>query len=308
MLFKTREKAKRLWFKIRAREILSTPPIKPTQSGLKLLSMVSHRDLIMYLIAVKSVYSFLGTGQIVVVGDGTLTPEDIEILKRHLSPVEIRSANEIQCGKCPRGGTWERLLLIAEYVEQDYVIQIDSDTLALADIPEIVNCIKENRSFTLGTSMGRDVVRMKDICEQMKAFDSDYVQVVAEKNFDKLRRYDHLKYVRGCSGFAGFARKSFSRSEVELFSEEMDRILGKLWSSWGSEQVTSNYFVANSPRSFVLPYPKYANFTPEIDPDQSSFLHFLGTYRFKGGVYLDKGRNVVKKLMAAQPALSEGTR
>ncbi len=49
----------------------------------------------------------------------------------------------------------------------------------------------------------------------------DHMQVVAEANFDKLSDFESLRYVRGCSGFAGFARQSFTREFVEDISAQM---------------------------------------------------------------------------------------
>jgi hypothetical protein len=262
--------------------------------------MVSHSDLLMYVVAVKSLVSYLGDAQVVIVNDGTLRGNDFQLLDDHLSAkiVEIKT---VDCGNCPRGGTWERLLLISHHVQESYVVQLDSDTLTLTDIPEVLAAVEMNRSFTLGTRMGRNISPIKDICEQMKTFKSDHVQVLAEQNFDKLQDYDHLKYTRGCSGFAGFAKESFSRSQVEGFSKQVHAALGDRWLNWGSEQVTSNFIIANSPQSCVLPYPKYANYDPEIPDENCTFLHFIGTYRFKNGVYIRRARSVVEKLKSAKP-------
>jgi len=254
----------------------------------------------MYLVAVKSLYSSLGDGQIVVLNDGTLSVEDVNLLNAHLTS-EIVALKDIDCGGCPRGGTWERLLLIATYVKDHYVIQLDSDTLTLSDIPEVIGCVKSNRSFTLGTSMGRAIAPIEEICKQMKTFKSDHVQVLAEQSFGKLVGCDQLKYVRGCSGFAGFARYSVSHLQIEKFSKEMESILGKKWLNWGSEQVTSNFVIANSPQSHVLAYPTYANFTPEIPYEESKFLHFIGTNRFDKGIYVRKARRIVENLKSSNP-------
>ena len=53
-----------------------------------------------------------------------------------------------------------------------------------------------------------------------------HVQVVAEASFDKLRDFQSLRYVRGCSGFAGFARQSFTREFVEDISAQMQTAIG----------------------------------------------------------------------------------
>ncbi len=301
MFYKFQQKARKWRFDLSCGDILSTDPIPVKGHQLKILSMICHPDLIMYLIAIKSLYSYLREGQIVILNDGTLTPKDIELLNIHLSKPQIVNIHDIKSDKCPKGGCWERLLFISDCVKESYVIQLDSDTITFNEIPEIIYSVRENRSFTLGTYMGQQIVSMEDICKQMKAFEDNHVQILAEKNFDKLPDFNQLKYVRGCAGFAGFAKGSFSRSNIEEFSEEMENIIGKVWLSWGSEQVASNFIISNSPSAWVLPQPKYSNFTPEIPYEKSSFLHFLGTYRFKKGIYTRLARNMVKRLNSIKP-------
>jgi hypothetical protein len=141
---------------------------------------------------------------------------------------------------------------------------------------------------------------MGEVLAQMRGIDDSHIQVVAEQNFCKLMNYDYLRYVRGCSGFAGFARGSLNRAKLENFSDEMRSILGKKWSEWGSEQVASNFLVANSPRATVLSYPKHANFTLGIPWQESAFLHFIGTYRFKQCLYVEMARKIIKRLNGLQ--------
>ena len=258
--------------------------------------MVSHLDVLMYLIAIKSLYLYLREGQIVILNDGTLTSHDIELLRYHLSPSQIVTINDIKSRKCPQGGCWERLLFILDCVKDNYVIQLDSDTLTLNDIPEVVNSIMENRSFTLGTWKRQEVQSIKETCQNVRSSNSNHIQIIAEKNFDKLPGCDQLKYVRGCAAFTGFARQSFSRSKAEEFSQQMEAIIGQRWSDWGSEQVTSNFIIANSIPSMVLPYPKYAGFMPDRNLKESAFLHFSGTYRFKNGGYKKAAKNIIKSL------------
>ena len=52
-------------FNWQCREILSTAPLVPIDADVTIMSTVCHRDLIMYLVAVKSFYRFLKRGRIV---------------------------------------------------------------------------------------------------------------------------------------------------------------------------------------------------------------------------------------------------
>jgi hypothetical protein len=296
LFYKLRDAIQRSWFNRKCKDILSLPPLDLCRSPLAVVSMVSHKDMLMYLLAVKSLCRYLHPRQVIVISDGSLTADDGLLLSHHLPNYRLLHVRDIKSGVCPSGGTWERLVLISELVQSSYVIQVDSDTLTLDRVEEVQHSIVANTSFTLGTGMGRAMLSMREVTAQMQAIDDTHIQVVAEQSFCKLAGYDELRYVRGCSGFAGFAQGSFNRARLESFAHEMSNILGERWSQWGSEQVASNFFVANSSRATVLPYPKYANVTPGIPWEDSVFLHFIGTYRFKRGVYIKTARKIIRTL------------
>ena len=241
--------------------------------------MVSHVDLIMYLVAVKSFYKRVGEGKIIIINDGSLTPADCDVLSNHLgSPTFIHIA-DVDTGGFPKGGCWERILTILDLLNEFYVIQLDSDTLTRNDVPEVLECVHFNRSFTLGTGQGKKLVWLPEASKQARAFHGTHVQDEAERNFFRFPDAEHKRYVRGSAGFAGFAKGAQSRSAAAAFSQKMTEFIGKKWTDWGSEQVTSNYLVANAPEAVVLPHPKYACF----DPARGCFLaggYRLGAFTF----------------------------
>jgi hypothetical protein len=65
----------------------------------------------------------------------------------------------------------------------------------------------------------------------------------------------------------------------------MTEKLGRRWEEWGTEQVTSNYLLANAEGSFVLPFPGYTSAEPGLDLDGCKMVHFLGAWRWNGGHY-----------------------
>ncbi len=298
MFYHFRKTIKNEWFSWNCRDILSTPPIQPHGDNLRIISMVSHLDLMMYLLAIKSFYSELNNGRIIIVNDGTLNKNDVSRLKFHLSPSQIIHINDINTHNCPRGGTWERLFLIAEQVKNHYVIQIDSDTATSSEITEIHALLKGDRSFILGNKPQQATLSVETVSNATRHSTSSHVQVLSEKNLAKLKNAANLKYVRGCSAFTGFAKNSFSLQVLENFSAEMETILGSQWNKWGTEQVTVNFLIANIANSNVLPYPKYASYYPDTSNDftKSTFLHFVGTERFRNGLYLKTAKNIITKL------------
>src|SRR5215216_3755333 len=97
-----------------AKEILTTPPLKLKGDIPVLLSMLCHRDVIAYLIAIKSLYIRLQAGRVMVINDGSLTEADFTTLEYHIPGIQFFDIASISTGTCPRGGTWERLVKIVE--------------------------------------------------------------------------------------------------------------------------------------------------------------------------------------------------
>ncbi|NWG75358.1 MAG: hypothetical protein HXY24_12235 [Rubrivivax sp.] len=281
--------------------ILATPPVKlDRNSNLMLFSQLQHKDVLLALLAVKSFVSRTAVGAIRILNDGSLTPSDFALLRSHLPGVEFVDLEEVRSAHCPTGGCWERLLWIARLTRDHYVIQLDSDTLTLADIPEVRACVDENRSFVIGTwdrqdfePMTATVIAAKNRMASQQG--EPHVQLLAEANFDGLDRYHDIRYVRGCAGFSGFASGSVDRTFIETISQQMGQIIGKAWHRWGSEQVMSNIVVANDPSAMVLPHPKYCDCT-KLKEDIAVFVHFIGACRFTGDAYQRLANQVIGPL------------
>jgi hypothetical protein len=158
-------------------------------------------------------------------------------------------------------------------------------------------------SFTLGEWRGQDIVCARQTAAMVSrdvAAGNAHVQMISESNLHRLPCDRDIKYVRGSAGFAGFAKGSFSRSDVERFSLGMASLIGeKKWSEWGSEQVTSNFIVANSEKAQVLPFPEYCFHAPGTDIESATFVHFIGSHRFDGGRYARLARKVISQLSQA---------
>jgi hypothetical protein len=264
------------------------------------ISAVQHKNLIMYLLAVKSLTRQVDVGNIYILNDGTLTRKDIEILNKHIPGFILLEGKDFKIQYCPSDVSWQRLKAVSELIKNHYIIQLDSDTLTLGPITEVVDCIKGNRGFIIGTWDNQDLETMEERCETAKNYNKrgskDHVQVVAEANFDKLSEFKSLKYIRGCSGFMGFPKGSFSKSFIERISGEIRAAIGEKWNEWGSEQAMGNIIVANIPNSKVLPHPKYCA-VDKMKPLEAVFIHFIGTYRFSKGIYSRLARNIIRYLL-----------
>lgn len=276
------------------KRILDTPPLKPVEAPLAIVSMVSNHDPQMYIVAAKALYARLGRGHFVTIVDANMPQRSRDLIRRHLGEVEFVHLESIDTGKCQRGGTWERVLYCVERSQREYVIQVDCDTLAFGPIPEVLDCVEHNRAFTLSAGSGK-----KPLAEWVDMGARTANNHITEEVEVRALEYPdaaQVQYIRGSSGFAGFARGGVSRAFVEDFHEKMQRIHGARWTEWGTEQVASNFAVANSPDSLPLPKPKYATYVGGPLPDGCSLLHFIGSYRFKGGLFAALANGVAAEL------------
>jgi hypothetical protein len=121
---------------------------------------------------------------------------------------------------------------------------------------------------------GAAIQLMTEAAANAQATENDHIVIATERAFDRHPGRERLKYVRGSSGFAGFAKGGFSRARIEEFHANMTELMGERWREWGSEQCGSNFAVANSPGAVVLPYPQYTSFYPGVDVLKGKFFSF----------------------------------
>lgn len=297
MFYNLRKKLKQSWFDFHCANIYRTPPVVcDPGSDVVVISQLYHPDMAMYLLAAKSFSHYLAPREFVIVDDGLLA-EDKRVLSRHFSSIRFVPREAVSTGRCPVGACWERLFTLCEVNRDSYVIQLDSDTLTLSDPMEVRQSVAGRRSFTLGTSTGRDFVGLEEASRYAFTRESDHVQIRSERAFKEYPGKERLKYVRGCAGFAGFARGHLSVEAIEEFSTTMEGLLGHgLWRQWGSEQVVSNFMVANGANSLVLPVERYPFWIPGLDMEGVALAHFFGTFRFSKGMYLRQARRVIERL------------
>jgi len=299
MFYQLKDRVRRYRFAKACKGVLqAVPAALDASSNLVVLSQVPHKDVLLLLLAMKSFARQVRPREICVMNDGSLSANDRAVLREHIPGVNMLELAEFRSAICPRGGTWERLLAIASLVRNHYVIQLDSDTLTIGPIEEVRHCIERQSAFALGTWNNQKIETMRERRETARklAHQTDsHVQVVAEANLDKLDDFESLRYVRGCSGFAGFARQSFTREFVEAISGQMQAAIGAKWGEWGSEQVMSNIVIANIPNALVLPHPKYAD-CHKMQVGVTEFIHFIGSCRFDDGNYARLGAQVIARL------------
>ncbi|MDE2229966.1 MAG: hypothetical protein KGL11_13130 [Alphaproteobacteria bacterium] len=298
MLYQLRRQLRTRRFEWITRGIRVTPPVQVTAAPWTFVSMIGDDDVHLYLLAMKSLYHRLKCGNIVAIVAQTMPQARRDLLVEHFKGIRIEALETIDTGSCQRGGTWERLVYILDRARDGYVIQVDCDTLATgAELDEVVYCAANNLPFTL--SDGWPLVTMRAAAETARAIPGNQPGIVAERAFDRYPNCDRLLYVRGSSGFTGFAQGAFSRERIEEFDACMSALTGPGWRGWGTEQCASNFITANSPRPVVLPFPSYACFFPGGPRVEAKFLHFIGSHRFDEEFYAQQALAAIAELAAA---------
>lgn len=302
MFYSIKDKLSRYRFSNACKQILNTPPVNATtDQPVAVLTQLQHKDVIMFLVAIKSFARQVSLAKIFIINDGSLTNDDVSLLRSHLPIADLYDAKQFSEPNCPTGGCWERLLAIASLVADYFVIQLDSDTITLSPLDEINDCIKIGSGFVIGTWDNQEIESMtinseraqKNVSPELDA----HVQMLAEATFSKLENCSNLRYVRGCAGFTGFPKASFNKQFIVEFSQQIEKEIGPNWRKWGSEQVMSNVVVANLEKSIVLPHPKYSDCNKMKIPG-THFVHFIGECRFKDSNYENLAKNEILKLLA----------
>lgn len=288
------------------RDIRRTPPLTRDARGPIFVSQLASVYVDMYLLAVKSAALWVAPSRVVVLSDGSLTPSDLKLLRHHVPGLEVLRLEDVDVGPCPRGGTWERLTTCIALSRENFVLQIDSDTVTLREPRQVLDCIAENRSYTMSGCMSAEpgdpstrIMSWQEAADARAAeaqqTDSPHIQILSETNLVGLPQALGACYIRGCSGFAGFARGAISEQQMYDFSSAMEQRLGARWHEWGTEQVSSNFLIANAPGGCVLEWPAYAGQMAGVTL-ASTMIHFTGEHRFNFGTYEMAASSIVTQL------------
>jgi hypothetical protein len=297
------ERFNRWRFQRAVRAMLSTPPVPPGRHDFAALSMVHRRDVLPYLLAIKTFAHYAAPRRIVLVADPSLQPDDRALLRSHVPALEIVDAESYRRPALPVGGTWERLSAIAELNAETSVVQLDADTVTFGEPTEVVEAATAGRSFVIRSEAGVEIVSLEQAAATGRALlaGSRHVQVAAEARMDELTDLGGLRYARGCSGFSGFGRGALTPLRLAEVSARMRALHGARWDEWGTEQVTSNLLAASADGAMMLPHPRYCN---ADSMDRSSVLaHYIGYARFTSRHY-EQSCSSAASLLVAQPAAS----
>ncbi|MAT52326.1 MAG: hypothetical protein CMK32_14205 [Porticoccaceae bacterium] len=286
------------------RKIRKTSPLAYQKNpDITVASMVSHDTVDMYLIAIKSFMTHFGDAKIEAISDGSLTRDDIHLLKHHVPGIDFSDARDIDTGDCPSYISWKRLFRIIELSQRSYVIQLDSDIIALSPLVEIYNKAVSNEGFMIADGRWREMADRNFLHSLTRRWKHIHPQALAEREFYNLPYFEEGdKYLRGCAGFAGYPRGSLTVERVQTLSRQIEERIGSsVWREWGSEQTATNCLISKSNNPEVLPWPRYQNylFPPaRYSVESAALIHFIGTTRFADGTYRITVQKLIRRLEA----------
>lgn len=189
MLYKFKRSLSTYRFNLTVKKVVNLPPIHCNpQSHVTIVSQLRQSDIYMYLVAIHSFCQQIQPKKIVIINDG-LTKSSLTLLRHAIKNIDIKEITSISTGNCPQGGTWERLLHIIDLSKDAYVIQLDADTLTLDNLDGVRNCIKDNRSFTLGSEKDTPVTNFMQASESAmhRIGESDHIQTYTEASFSLFK-------------------------------------------------------------------------------------------------------------------------
>ena len=294
------ERFNRALFHRVVKQILRTPPIGPGDIPFIALTMVHHRDVLPYLLAVKTFARHARPSRIVMVADPSIDAIDRATLKSHLPHLELLEAAAFRQPGLPVGGTWERLAAIAALCDEATVVQLDADTMTLGEPAEVLTAVRQGRSFVIRSEAGVEMQSLDEAAVNGRRMlaSSNHIQTSAEARLTDLPDWSRFRYVRGCSGFTGFARQAMTAALLVEVSTAMRVIHGSRWDEWGTEQVTSNLLAASAPNAVLLTHPQYCN--ADGLTDATVVAHFIGYARFVNRRYEQLAATAIAAL--AKPA------
>jgi len=274
-------------------------------------TIVPHRYLNAYLLAIKSFLRFYSDIAVYVHDDGSLTPIDITIIKKHIDQVIILKRNEADSyfddkvndaflSKVRKSYTsYLKLFDPAFRSNSQRIILLDTDTLFIKRPDLIIDwAINGGNSWYHLAPKGTMKIK-KDSINSNKS-SSDHIQTLIIQQLNNINRElsKDYKLKQGfCAGFIGYNSKDIDLLELKallitLHEKFKDRIF-----KWGSEQTIHGLILCGN-KADALPIENYFVFTQNNAhlAKEATFLHFVGENRFYKMIYPKLARQIIKEL------------
>ena len=294
------------------REILKTPPLKCNpRASTSYICLVCHRDINIFLLAVKSFLRFYNNIRVIILDGGLINSDHIAI-KKHINGALIYKRTFLdklvnkkvksKLLKYLRKKDISQLKLIdANLLVKGKKIIVDSDILFLKKPTEVINWIKnEKKKAFHHYRRPSEILEEPNDWLQLAGGDTSkvYIKYYFLKNLKEINRKlnTSIKYFDYCSGLIGYNR-DFSMMEIEKVEKVLLSVVPKIYKHlWGIEQATHEFLLNESSKK--LNYKKYfavCDFGPTKNEIKSArFIHFIGKLKHKE--YLLLGKKIIKEL------------
>lgn len=182
----------RMYLKFLTRSVFKISVLRVNSSAeVEIHSLAGHRHLPVYLLAIKSLLRFYNQVAVVVHDDGSLTPKDCQLLKKHIIGIKIISREKADretaavLDNYPKSKDYRKHHLIAcqlfdyfFYSKADKIISLDSDTLFFKKPGEIIDWATGDKDMTLSSyqkafSSEPDEGHYSNICVGLMCFNKD---------------------------------------------------------------------------------------------------------------------------------------
>ncbi len=301
MLYRLRNALQYRRFAHSTRALASRPLSCDPAALCQVHTMLTRRDVPMYLVAIKSLLRHYAKVAVVIHSDGTLTEGDAALLKRHVpgavvimaAEADARAAREIGDGSYLArwrsiDASWRRLVDTELWCTAPKRLIMDADVLVLQPPTHVVEWIENGAQPLL---LGQPPVKV-DAAAPIR---DPHIQQIFISRLAEIG--DQLQlgsaFLDGTTG--GFYG---CMGQLRLAPiEQLLRVttgLGIPMQQWGGEQCTVIYLLSAA-GGRRLPPAAYFNYAPKYESSlrEAHVVHFYGTHRFHNGHYRSLGAAVM---------------
>ena len=318
MLYRVRNYLNYAYFRRRTRDIVKTPPTpcRPDEAC-EVHTMLSARDLPLYLVAAKSFLRFHSTVSVVIHDDGSLDRNCTEALGKHVPGCRVVRAAEanrvaeqaLQSWPLLRrfrglDCSWRRLVDTELWSRASKRIIMDSDIVTLKPLNDLMDWAESgDRPFLMGMPPPRPF--------SPRAAASALVPVRAHIQTKFKAKVLELAAAMGVpaafedgatGGFYGCRAEDMAFPRIEqLLKVSLE--MGVPMEEWGGEQCVV-IFLLSIAGAFRLDPSRYVNFAPDAADGiaTAALVHFYGTHRFWKNLYSRFAAQVVRELHKVEAA------
>ena len=309
MFYRLRNYLNYAHFRHCTRGIHNTPPTPCCpEAACELHTMLSRRDLPLYLVAAKSFLRFHADVAVVVHDDGSLDPACSIVLERHLPGCRIIHAAEADAkaaealSSWPQlrhfraiDASWRRLIDTDLWSRTEKRIIMDSDIITLRSPHQVIEWIaSDERPFLMGKPSATPFVPTNQPAPTNAHVQTKFKAKVAE--LASALGVPPVFEDGTTSAFYGCRPEALPLERVERLLQAA-AASGVPMHEWGGEQCTVVYLlsVAGANR---LSSEHYLNYYPDVEDRLSTavLVHFIGTNRFHKNHYPQLANRLVQEL------------